>query len=73
MIKIDNLTLSNNMTKDQLNLIRNKIIKCLTEDFEDNEAIFDKKYKWQIYHETDLDMIIEKIDKGLELYKNELN
>ena len=31
------------MTNKERNIIKKKILKCLTEDFKDNQAIFDKQ------------------------------
>jgi hypothetical protein len=62
----------NNMTNKERNLIKNKILKCLTEDFKNNQAIFDKKAGWQVFNVTDLDMVMDKVVKGLEMAKHEL-
>lgn len=43
------------MTNKERNLIKAKIIKCLTEDFKNNQAIFDPT-GYQIYNNTDLEM-----------------
>ena len=37
------------MTNKERNLVKKKILKCLTEDFEGNQAIFDKKEGWQVF------------------------
>lgn len=57
-------------------LIKEKILKCLTEDFKNNQAIFDKKEGYQIFSGTDLNMVMEKVVKGInfafeEMEKNE--
>jgi hypothetical protein len=62
----------NNMTNKERNLIKKKILKCLTEDFKNNQAIFDKKAGWQVFQDTDLDMVMDKVVKGLEMAKHEL-
>lgn len=61
------------MTNKEINLIKNKILKCLTEDFKKNEAIFEKKEGNQVFHETDLYMVMDCVEKGLEMAKHELN
>jgi len=60
------------MTNKERNLIKKKIIKCLTEDFKGNQAIFDKKDGYAIFTETDLDMVMWAVVKGLEMAKYEL-
>jgi hypothetical protein len=61
------------MTNKERNLIKNKIVKCLTEDFKNNQAIFDEKEGWQVFTNTDLSMVMDKVVKGLEMAKYELN
>lgn len=61
------------MTNKERNLIKKKIVKCLTQDFTNNKAIFDKKEGWQVFNETDLYMVMDRVVKGLELAKHELN
>ena len=53
------------MTNRERNLIKKKILKCLTEDFKNNQAIFDKKEGWQVFNGTDLDMVMDKVVKGI--------
>lgn len=60
------------MTNKERNLIKKKIIKCLTEDFKGNQAIFDKKDGYAIFTRTDLDMVMWAVVKGLEMAKYEL-
>ena len=54
-------------------IIKKKILKCLAEDFKDNQAIFDKKSDWQVFNGTDLDMVMDAVVKGLEMAKHEIN
>jgi hypothetical protein len=61
------------MINKERNLIKKKILKCLTEDFKGNHAIFDKKGGWQVFNGTNLDMVMDKIVKGLEMAKHELS
>lgn len=63
----------NDMTNKERNLIKKKIVKCLTEDFKNNQAIFNKKEGWQVFNGTDLDMVMDKVVKGLEMAKHELH
>ena len=60
------------MTNKERNIIKKKILKCLTEDFEKNQAIFDKE-GWQVFSGTDLNMVMDKVVKGLEIAKYEIN
>ena len=60
------------MTNQERNLIKRKILKCLTEDFKNNLAIFDKEGR-AVFCQTDLKMIMDKVVKGLEFAKVELS
>lgn len=60
------------MTNKERNLIKNKILKCLTEDFKNNQAIFDKKKGCQVFNVIELGMVMDKVVKGLEIAKYEL-
>lgn len=61
------------MTNKDRNLIKKKILKCLTEDFKNNQAIFDKQEGWQIFNGTDLHMVMEAVVKGIEMAKYDDN
>jgi hypothetical protein len=61
------------MTNKERNLIKKKIVKCLTEDFKGNQAIFDKQEGYAIFTATDLSMVMWAVTKGLEMAKYELN
>jgi hypothetical protein len=56
------------MTNRQRNLIKKKILMCLTENFKNNQAIFSKE-GWQVFHGTDLTMVMDAVVKGLEFAK----
>lgn len=60
------------MTNKERNIIKKNILKCLTEDFKGNTAIFDKKGGWQVFCGTDLEMVMDAVVKGLEIAKFEL-
>jgi hypothetical protein len=60
------------ITNKTRNLIKKKILKCLTEDFDGNQAIFDKKEGWAVFTETDLNMVMTAVTKGLEMAKYEI-
>lgn len=61
------------VTNKERNLIKKKILKCLTEDFKGNQAIFDKQKGFQVFNTTNLDMVMEAVCKGLEMAKYEIN
>jgi len=61
------------ITNKDRNLIKKKILKCLTEDFKNNQAIFDKQEGWQIFNGTDLYMVMEAVVKGIEMAKYDDN
>ena len=61
------------MTNKERNLIKKKILKCLTEDFKGNQAIFDKKSGYPVFNGTNLDMVMDAVVKGLEMAKHETN
>jgi hypothetical protein len=57
------------MTNKDRNSIKKKILKCLTEDFKNNQAIFDKQEGWQVFNGTDLYMVMKAVVKGIEMAK----
>jgi len=59
------------MTNKQRNLIKKKILMCLTENFKNNQAIFSKE-GWQVFHGTDLTMVMDAVVKGLQFAKSEI-
>ena len=61
------------MTNKERNLIKNKILKCLTEDFKNNQAIFDKEEGCAVFCQTDLYMVMDKVVKGLIFAQEEIN
>ena len=61
------------MTNKERNIIKKMIVKCLTEDFKGNQAIFNKQEGWQVFNGTDLEMVMDKVVKGLEMGKYEIN
>ena len=48
-----------------IQVLKKEILKYLTEDFKNNQAIFNKKEGWQVFNGTDLDMVMEKVVGGL--------
>ena len=57
----------------ELKLIKNEILHYLCDDFENNQAIFDKEKGYSIFSETDLTMVVEKIVGGLKSIQRKLN
>lgn len=61
------------MENKERNIIKKCIIKCLTENFDGNQAIFFKDNGHQVFNGTDLDMVMDKVVKGLEMAKYKIN
>lgn len=53
------------MTKKELQIIKKEILKYLCEDFKGNQAIFNKQHGWQVFNDTDLEMVMDKVVAGL--------
>lgn len=60
------------MKNKELQIIKKEILHYLVDDFKENQAIFDKKEGWQTFNNTDLNMVMEKVVKGLYSAKNKL-
>jgi uncharacterized membrane protein YbaN (DUF454 family) len=61
------------MNKFEKRLIKKKILKCLTEDFENNKALYDKDKGYCIFSNTNLEMVMDKVVKGIKFAEIELN
>jgi hypothetical protein len=61
------------MTNKEVLICKEKILKCLTEDFQYNQAIFDKKEGYAIWTETNLTMVMGAIIKGLKFAQKEID
>jgi len=61
------------MKNKERNIIKKCILKCLTEDFKRNQAIFNKTDGFACFSDTDLYMVMDKVVKGLEMAKHEIN
>ncbi|MBO7615083.1 MAG: hypothetical protein J6T15_05245 [Bacilli bacterium] len=53
------------MTKKEIKILKEEILKYLCEDFKGNQAIFNKQYGWQVFNGTDLTMVMDKVVGGL--------
>lgn len=53
------------MTKKDLQILKKEILRYLCDDFLDNQHIFDMEDGFQVYNDTDLTMVMEKVVKGL--------
>lgn len=53
------------MTKKELQILKKEILRYLCEDFKGNQAIFNKKEGWQVFNDTDLYMVMDKVVSGL--------
>jgi len=60
------------MNNKEVLICKEKILKCLVEDFKNNQAIFDKKQGFQNYDGTDLEMVMDKVVKGLKFAQSEI-
>jgi hypothetical protein len=60
------------VTNKEVLLCKEKILKCLTEDFKHNQAIFSKE-GWQVFNGTDLEMVMNKVIKGLKFAQAEID
>ena len=61
------------ITNNARNIIKKKILKCLTEDFKRNQALYDKNEGYARWNGIDLEMIMDKVVKGIEMAKHEIN
>lgn len=61
------------ITNKARNILKKKILKCLTEDFKRNQALYDKKEGYACWNGIDLEMIMDKVVKGIEMAKHEIN
>ena len=61
------------MDNEYMMVCKNIILKCLTENFKRNQAIFDAKEGWQIFNGTDLTMVMDAVVKGLKFAQYEIN
>ena len=61
------------MNNRERNILKKNILKCLTKDFEGNQALFHPKDGWACFNSTDLYMVMEAVVKGLEMGKHEIN
>lgn len=53
-------------TEENRQAIKEKIMHYLCDDFPGNTAIFDRERGYQVFNGTDLSMVIEKIEKGIQ-------
>jgi hypothetical protein len=60
------------MKVNKKRIIKKKILKCLTEDFKKNCAIFDKEEGFAIYCNTDLYMVMNAVVKGIDFAFEEI-
>ena len=61
------------ITNKELQIIKKEILKYLTEDFKKNQAIFNKEKGYQIFNDTDLEMVMDKVVGGLYSAKKIIN
>lgn len=61
------------ITNKELQIIKKEILKYLTKDFKKNQAIFNKEKGYQIFNDTDLEMVMDKVVGGLYSAKKIIN
>lgn len=61
------------ITNKDIQVIKKEILKYLTEDFKKNQAIFNKEKGYQIFNDTDLEMVMDKVIGGLYSAKKIIN
>ena len=61
------------MTKKEMKVVKEEILRYLTEDFKENQAIFNKKQGYAIWCETDLEMVMDKVVGGIYSAKRKLD
>lgn len=61
------------ITNKEIQIIKKEILHYLTDDFRNNQAIFNKIEGWQVFNGTDLSMVMDKVVAGLYSAKNKIN
>ena len=61
------------MTKKDLQILKEEILKYLCDDFKGNQAIFNREKGYQIFNDTDLTMVMEKVVSGLHKGMSKIN
>lgn len=61
------------MTNKEMQIIKNEIFHYLCDDWENNQAIFDRGSGYAIFNGTDLTMIVDKVVHGLKSAQNIIN
>lgn len=61
------------ITNKEIQTIKKEILHYLTDDFRGNQAIFNKQKGWQVFNETDLEMVMDKVISGLYSAKKKIN
>lgn len=60
------------MTNKDIKTLKEEILHYLCDDFEGNQAIVDRKGRYAIFNEIDLEMIMEKVEKALNICKDKI-
>ena len=61
------------MTKKDLQILKEEILKYLCDDFKGNQAIFNREKGYQIFNDTDLTMVMDKVVSGLYKGMSKIN
>ena len=60
------------LTNREIKICKEQILKYLTEDFNKNQAIFNKEKGYAIFNDTDLTMVMDKVVGGLYSAKRKI-
>ena len=61
------------MTNKEVQIIKNEILHYLCDDWEQNQAIFNRKEGYQVFNGTDLTMVMDKVVCGLKSAQDIIN
>ena len=61
------------MTNKDIQILKIEILHYLCDDFGGNQAIFDRKEGYQVFHNTDLEMVMDKVVKALYVCKDKVD
>ena len=60
------------MTNKDIQTLKQEILHYLCDDFEGNQAIFDRKDGYAKFNGTDLEMVMDKVVKALYICKDKI-
>ncbi len=60
------------MTNKDIQILKKEILHYLCDDFEGNQAIFDRGEGYAKFNGTDLYMVMDKVEKALNVCKDKI-